>query len=398
MRASRLSERSQLSILLVDDEVLFLSSLKEALARRFATVAFHCAEDGEAAMDMLGRHAIDLVVTDLKMPKLDGFGLLARMSSRHPGVPALVMTAYGTEATEQRAIAAGAIQCIDKPVDLDALVEMMARVLDPDTQGTLRGVSLPAFLQLLGMERLTGVVQVGATSGTARLYLRDGQLVHAEGGGASGLDVALRTVALDHVRDHVQIELRQQYHRAPRTIHLSLTELLLEAARHADEASLADSSLNIDDAFSDLQSSDEDAEQTEAQQADNVSEVVAGIAPNVRRTLEAAMTIDGALGVALIDSILGTALDSLGGIDGVEIRLVAAASSEIVRAKMRTISRLELNDSVEDILMTLGRQYHVIRMFAKRPSVFVYLVLDRARANLGMARFLLAEIERHLTM
>jgi CheY-like chemotaxis protein len=60
-------------VLLVDDEEIFLSSLFEGLCRRFPDVTFRTAHDGHAALDQLGKHSVDLVITDLKMPRMDGF-------------------------------------------------------------------------------------------------------------------------------------------------------------------------------------------------------------------------------------------------------------------------------------------------------------------------------------
>lgn len=376
------------AILLVDDEPLFLASLREGLVRALPDLRFHFAEHGEAALAILDRHPVDLVVTDLKMPVLDGFGLLALMASRHPGVPALVMTAYGTEATEQRAAATGVIESIDKPIELSTLVDRIRTVLAPETQGTLRGVSLPAFLQLLGMERLTGVVQVRSTDEVARLYLRNGEVVHATAGDEEGLAVALRTVALARV----EIELRQQFHRVPRTISLSLTELLLEAARLQDETGSDGAFDDLDGAFAEVD--------TSAVRRDPPATIAAAetVAPTVRKLLEGAMRIDGALGVALVDSETATALDSLDLTPDLQVTRLGVGNSDVVRAKLKTIEQLGLGDTIEDIVITLGTQLHLIRTFSKRRAVFLYLALDRATANLGMARHLLADIERRLAL
>ncbi len=102
------------------------------------------------------------------------------------------------------------------------------------------------------------------------------------------------------------------------------------------------------------------------------------------------MQIDGALGVALVDCDTGTAVDGIGGIGELAIHDIAALNTDVVRAKLKTLDELASKDLIEDIVISLRKQYHVLHPFAKRPSLFVYLALDRERANLGMARYLLA--------
>ena len=83
---------------------------------------------------------------------------------------------------------------------------------------------------------------------------------------------------------------------------------------------------------------------------------------NIETALKEAMAIEGASGVALVDWDSGMALGTLGGGKYLDLELAAAGNTEVIRAKMRTLEALHLNDSVEDILITLGTQYHLIRL------------------------------------
>src|SRR3954463_6943301 len=95
--------------------------------------------------------------------------------------------------------------------------------------------------------------------------------------------------------------------------------------------------------------------------------------------LKEAMTISGALGVALVDFESGMSLGTLGGGDWLNLDVAAAGNTEVVRAKMRVMTELALDDTIEDILITLGRQYHLIRLIGETgrggPTLFLYLVL-----------------------
>jgi hypothetical protein len=120
---------------------------------------------------------------------------------------------------------------------------------------------------------------------------------------------------------------------------------------------------------------------------------------SIETALKEAMTIQGAIGVALVDYDSGMSLGSLGGGDYLNLEVAAAGNTEVVRAKLRVMASLGLNDNIEDILITLHRQYHLIRLMAPSkgsPTLFLYLALDRERANLALARHYLKRIEADL--
>jgi hypothetical protein len=118
---------------------------------------------------------------------------------------------------------------------------------------------------------------------------------------------------------------------------------------------------------------------------------------NIDTALKEAMSIAGAVGVALVDYESGMSLGTSGGGEWLDLEVAAAGNTEVVRAKLRVMSSLALNDTIEDILITLHRQYHLIRLInTSRNSLFLYLVLDRERANLALARHYLKRIESDL--
>ncbi|MEV6795061.1 hypothetical protein AB0M87_24420 [Streptomyces sp. NPDC051320] len=122
---------------------------------------------------------------------------------------------------------------------------------------------------------------------------------------------------------------------------------------------------------------------------------------NTETTLKEAMTsIEGALGAALVDYTSGMALGTLGGGKDLDLAVAAAGNTDVVRAKVRTMELLGMKDEIEDILITLGEQYHLIRLLRGRGKngLFLYLALDRGRANLAMARHQLKRIETELEM
>ncbi|CDR17130.1 hypothetical protein [Streptomyces iranensis] len=120
---------------------------------------------------------------------------------------------------------------------------------------------------------------------------------------------------------------------------------------------------------------------------------------NTQTALKEAMTsIEGSLGAALVDYSSGMALGTVGGGKELDLTVAAAGNTDVVRAKVRTMEQLGLQDTIEDILITLGNQYHLIRLLKGRDSqgLFLYLALDKNRANLAMARHQLRRIEAEL--
>jgi hypothetical protein len=113
-------------------------------------------------------------------------------------------------------------------------------------------------------------------------------------------------------------------------------------------------------------------------------------------TLNALMTIDGAQAVALVDYESGMLLGEAG--SGMDMEVAAAGNTEVIRAKMKTAASLNLNDTIEDILISLGKAYHILRPVSRKKGLFLYLVLDRNKSNLALARRKVQDVEADLTL
>ncbi|PZQ90447.1 MAG: hypothetical protein DI534_04360 [Leifsonia xyli] len=117
---------------------------------------------------------------------------------------------------------------------------------------------------------------------------------------------------------------------------------------------------------------------------------------SLTESLESLLTLDGAMMAAVVDSGSGMVLGSIGG--GIDPDVAAAGNTEVVRAKLKTMKALGLSDSIDDILITLTSQYHVIRPLAANPETFVYLVLDSNKANLALARIKVKDVGNDLAL
>lgn len=116
---------------------------------------------------------------------------------------------------------------------------------------------------------------------------------------------------------------------------------------------------------------------------------------NVKESLDALINVDGAMAAALVDSSTGMLLGGAG--SGIDLDVAAAGNTEVVRAKLKTAKALGIVGGIDDILITLQDQYHIIRPMGSNPDVFTYLVLNRDKANLAMARIKVKEIDSQLS-
>ena len=123
------------------------------------------------------------------------------------------------------------------------------------------------------------------------------------------------------------------------------------------------------------------------------------MAKNVDESLADVMNIKGALGAALVDYTSGLTLGTAGG-GQINLDVAAAGNTEVVKAKMAVMKELSIEGGIEDILITLQEQLHLIRLLqgSEGEGLFLYLALNKEQANLAMARHQLGSIEKELAV
>jgi hypothetical protein len=118
---------------------------------------------------------------------------------------------------------------------------------------------------------------------------------------------------------------------------------------------------------------------------------------DIQSSLEEIMNIDGAIGATIVDYENGMTLGTIGG-RNIDMELAGAGNTEVVRAKKNIIHDLEIDEEIEDILISMDNQYHLIRMCNNHENVFIYLVIDRSGGNLGLARRSIDKIDKQLEL
>lgn len=110
--------------------------------------------------------------------------------------------------------------------------------------------------------------------------------------------------------------------------------------------------------------------------------------------LEKLTDIDGFMAAALVDLETGMLMSGFG--EGINLEVAGAGNTEVLKAKLKVAEALNLKQNVEDILITLDSQYHMIRPLLSNQKVFLYLVLNKDKSNLAMARHTLRSFEKEL--
>ncbi len=175
------------------------------------------------------------MVTDLQMPQMDGFALLAHLSENYPDIPVIILTAYGSQTSRKAALEGGAAGFIEKPFVVEKMAAMITETLKRESEGgILQTVPLDMFLQLIEMEQKTCTIRVvnKSSDSTGVLFFKSGILIDARVKAVKGTLAAYEIFSWEKVtlaiQDTCTVEKKQ--------IKDDLQAILMEAMRLKDEA------------------------------------------------------------------------------------------------------------------------------------------------------------------
>jgi len=169
-------------VLIVDDEADVLWMLQKSLNKGMPDVDLLVAASGEEALAVLASDPVDLVITDINMPGMNGLDLLVEINNKYPHIGVIVITAYPSSAYQSQAILAGSLKFIEKPFDIKYLRKIVEEFLNDKKngfQGTISGIDLIDIVQFNGLSRATAALKVTNDSSTGMIFFKDGQVVHA---------------------------------------------------------------------------------------------------------------------------------------------------------------------------------------------------------------------------
>jgi CheY-like chemotaxis protein len=405
-------------IILVDDEEALAWSLASRLAKVRPQHTVETATDGTSALALMQNGPVDLLVADIRMPGMNGIDLVLAARSTRPHLPVIVMTAF-TSADIQRIHTGPFTGFLEKPFEFDRLLELVDQALAPKVVGFSGAISvqtLPDIVQLYVLSSATGSLSIKHHTGEGSVWFERGSIVHAVTPERIG-DEAFYEIMM---WSGGEFSMRAGARTSERSVRSNWQELLMESCRRIDEGGRQEDVTQVppaketrtgwtqapppsDELQSEIDTLFQDFEPRTAKvavidsQEDRVNRTSLEESMNIKDSLSKLNQIDGFVGAALVDSESGMLLGQEGG-GGLNLEVAAAGNTEVVRAKRKTMNNLGLKDSIEDILITLNKAYHLIRPLRSRPTLFFYVALDRQRANLAMARIALADVEKELTV
>jgi DNA-binding response OmpR family regulator len=370
-------------ILVVDDEPAVLFALSEALTDKRRGWQVVTASDGKEAMRALQTEKIHFVVTDLRMPEVDGFELLAHLRRNHPSLPVILMTALGTAEISAR-LGADALECLGKPFDVEVLRQKIRDMLAQRVKGRVENISLSSFLQLLEIERKTCTLSVAAGGRQGQLYFRQGKLVGAETGDVDGQDAALEIVAWEHA----DIEISDVCPVSGPPLPGGLAYLLMEAMRLKDESDEAERT-EEDELEAILDAPRPVPVPVEAPEVDPTDEL--------RAILERGRSVGGAVATLLVETRTGSVVAAISS-KLLDLEDAAGATADLARRKGEMEERMGLRESVEELLVTTSRSFYLMRPVDTGEKHFLLMILDRRRADLTAAQDELTAIAREMAV
>jgi DNA-binding response OmpR family regulator len=216
------------TLLVVEDDRATLSLYRAGL-KGLQGFKILMAADGGQALELLRQEPVHVLVTDLNMPVMDGFNLIAKVSRLYPQVPIIVMTGLDESQHLNTPLQLGAIRILTKPPRLTLLMDAIRAAAQFEPTGMVRGIGLNSILQLLNWEKKSCTLTVKSEAGMGLLYLKQGEVVHAAYRADESLPAAYEILTWDRP----DIEFVETC-RVEQTIDLPLTELLLNAALLTD--------------------------------------------------------------------------------------------------------------------------------------------------------------------
>ncbi|WP_420209527.1 response regulator [Candidatus Electronema sp. JC] len=366
-------------VLIVDDEPALLLSIKSGFEGN-GRLHILTAENGREALDMLDRNRLDLVVTDLRMPVMDGVQLLSVMSESFPEVPHIVMTAFGTPLLDKLLKKAGALDILEKPFDIEALEQAVCKALDAheERRRSLSGLSLSSFLQMVAMEEKTVHVKVFHPSGrSGSLFFRQGELIDAEADQLAGDAAALEMLAWEDVR----VSMKEfPAPAAGSRMQSELLPLLFKAAQREDERG------GPEDDGSPLEAARQElarfgAEDEQAKAANNILTLTGGDMGIKELLKKMADEMDGVLAIQ-VTGMDGITL-ALHNPTGADVEAFSAKFAMVMKLVEKSVDSLKGLGELEENLVQAKNAWILTRLIT--PQYYIGIAVSR-EGTLGNVR------------
>lgn len=174
-------EEDNKNVLIVDDEEDMIWSLQKNLPNESLQIGIVTASSGEEALAILEQTKIDLIVTDIKMPGINGIDLLMVVKNKYPDIGVIVMTAFPSTESKAEVIEKGGLRLIEKPFDIKEMRDSVRSALKTDSsfEGKMTGIQLTDIIQINNLSQTSVALRINADGREGVIYFFEGGIVHA---------------------------------------------------------------------------------------------------------------------------------------------------------------------------------------------------------------------------
>lgn len=222
-------------VLIVDDEETLTWSMSKSLSKDREKYGLLIANTGGEALEILANNPVDLVITDIRLPDINGLDLLTTIKNDYPATKVIIMTAYGSSDVQKEANKRGSLYYIEKPFEIADIRRMILDILwkKKGFEGNVFDLQLTDVIQLNCLCRITAALRVDKGDQQGVIYFNDGDIVHAECEGQVGKEALFTILSwhegkFDHQRGVMPVQ---------QTISQNWEHLLVEGMRKNDELS-----------------------------------------------------------------------------------------------------------------------------------------------------------------
>jgi len=227
--------KSLKKVLIVDDEETLTWSMARSLSRDKDKYEVIIANNGKEALNLLRKGKVDLVISDIRMPDINGLDLLVNIKKEYPQTKVIIMTAYGSSDVQKEANRRGSLYYVEKPFEISDIRKIIIDLIGRKKgfRGKVFGLQLTDIIQMNCLSRLTTALIITRDGERGVIYLNEGEIIHAECGEKKGADAFYKILSWqegDFVSDVGSTPPVQ-------TIYQNWEHLLVEAMRRNDDKS-----------------------------------------------------------------------------------------------------------------------------------------------------------------
>jgi CheY-like chemotaxis protein len=357
-------------MLIVDDDPNQVRVLARVVSLRQPSLSVVTANSGAHAIEVLRSMPIDLVLTDLQMPDMNGFELTAWLLMHQPHVQVFTMTAFPDDEAVDRLRALGSVECYTKPLDVAQVLERLSITLAQGMRGHVRNISLPSLLQMLEMEQKTCTLAVESGGRHGYLYMQDGALIDARLDGVQGDEAAIEIAGWRSSA----VTIINTCATKQRTVERPMGFIIMEAARLLDEAERWQKAR--DAGAGALEPRERSPHEEPASDPETID----------LRSLSRfpAPTLSASDAIAIIEPKTGRIHTRAGAFEGLDA--LAQLAAKVYANEAAVVEQMGIGEAIAEIVVTTERYWTMTRPLRTEPPTLALLVFDPQRANVVLER------------